>query len=229
MSKLSSTVGYLIHQHPFQNSSLILHLYTKDYGKIHILAKGIKKNKKQKSELLPFQQLKIEFINSESLGKLRSLEVEETGAITELLHKTVGMYFNELIYKAFTDKEPSLKFYSYYKNTVKKLSKSSQLHSSFLRKFELTLLESCGFALEIDSTWQKDDYLLIDENLGVTTTPLKNKGVCKVSDLEFILIGKPIESQSKKQVADLIYQAINLCVNYKPIKSRELIQLIWKK
>ena len=229
MGKICTASGYIIHQHKFQNSSLILHVFTKEFGKIHLLAKGIRNNKKQKSEISPFQELNIEFQHSDSLCKLRSIEITNHYNLSELLHKTVGLYFIELIYKAFVDYEASKEFYTFYNNAIQILSQTAPLNSMFLRKFELKLLKSCGFSIEIDPSWDPKQYLKIDKINGLITTEFSNQGICKVSELNEMMIGKPLDKKSLNCVAKLIYQAIDLAVNFKPINSRDLIKIVWNK
>ena len=52
MARYTETIGFIIHQRNYQDSSLILEVFSQENGLINILAKGIKKNKLKSNTLV---------------------------------------------------------------------------------------------------------------------------------------------------------------------------------
>ena len=97
MNKYNETIGYIIHTRAFKNSSLIIEFFSKDYGLIHFVAKGIKKNKHLKSQLHYFSLLKVQFTGKSSLKTLCAINVIEEVSFANIIHKTAALYLNELL------------------------------------------------------------------------------------------------------------------------------------
>ena len=68
MSFYTETSGYVIHQRSYKDSSLIIEFFSQDFGKIQLIAKGIKKNKHLKSQLQYFNLVKIQFYGKSQLN-----------------------------------------------------------------------------------------------------------------------------------------------------------------
>ena len=102
----SPLAAYVLHQYDWSESSLILEVFTRHYGRIALVAKGAKRPSSSfRPVLLPLQELQVSFGGDAEIKTLRSAEwvgghVMPTGAA--LLS---GLYLNELLMRLLPREE----------------------------------------------------------------------------------------------------------------------------
>ncbi|MFK8011026.1 MAG: DNA repair protein RecO [Marinicellaceae bacterium] len=218
------TVGYIIHQRDFRNSSIIIEFFSQDFGLLHILAKGIKKNKQLKTQLHYFSLLKIQFFGKSNLKTLTSINLLKQTNYKNIIHKTAGLYFNELLHFSLLeqDKAESL-FLNYQKNL---LNIGHDKLSPVLRSFEKEILKYNGFELSHDSSIEDDCWLGFDQHMTLSKVNIQSKRLCMNSDLKQFLMGKINNIDTHKRINNLMQHAINLSINHKRLVSREMLKAL---
>ncbi|MBL1261188.1 MAG: DNA repair protein RecO [Thiotrichaceae bacterium] len=148
--------AFVLHQRPYRDTSLIVDLFTENYGRISVVARGVRKAKSRLSPLLqPFQPLLISWV---SRGELGTLTAAENNGVPFILNPRVlisGFYINELLVRLLHHDDPHTDLFQDYFNVLKKLStlSTSQLlvdEQIALRGFEIQLLNELGYALILD-------------------------------------------------------------------------------
>lgn len=151
----------MLHHYDWSESSLILELFTRQQGRIAVVAKGAKRPYSQlRSVLLPFQQLLIQASHKKGeegaeVSTLRSAEWAGGHAMLSGAALLAGFYLNELLLKSLLRHDPHPALYDLYAATLPALSNDDdQQTQAALRAFELRLLRELGVLPALDCITQ---------------------------------------------------------------------------
>ena len=149
--------GYVLHSYPYRETSLILQAWTEKHGRLGLVAKGARRPKAaSRSILVPFQPLEMDWFGR---GELKTLKTAEpTAPATPLAGQALmsAFYMNELLLKLTTRDDPHERLFDSYDRAIGELRalsrggvKDSPTIEPVLRRFELSLLQELGYALEL--------------------------------------------------------------------------------
>lgn len=154
--------AYVLHRYDWSESSLILDVFTREQGRLVVVAKGAKRPYSQlRSVLLPFQRLHL------SLGRppkasatddaqpgehatrdvqtLRGAEWAGGAAMLTGAALFSGFYLNELLMKLLARQDAHPLLFDAYAHTLPALGGGDDVRvQSALRAFEITLLQQIG-------------------------------------------------------------------------------------
>ena len=233
--RVESQPAYILHQRFYRESSQILEIFTRDYGRLSVLSRGSRgARSKHRGLLQPFRLLLLGWGGKGELSSLFTVEPAEL-QVPMLMGKALAsaIYMNELLMRLTHrhDVHEAL-FYDYHTALIE-LSTQAKLEPA-LRIFEKRLLEHLGFGMP----------LVVDANSGKTINP---EG-CYVYHLEHgpvlssaspqrtalpIVSGRSLLALaagdlSDEQVLRDAKQVMRYVLNYylggKPLKSRELFR-----
>lgn len=150
--------AYVLHQRPYQDSSAIVELFTPEYGRVGVVAKGIKRPKSPWRGLLQaFQPVLVSWVGRGELATLTGVDAQ--GEVLRMPPAVMasGFYLNELLMRLLHRHEAQVELFSCYDSTVRQLASLAadrqppvgELEVA-LRRFELRLLASLGYALVLD-------------------------------------------------------------------------------
>ncbi len=148
-TKVAGQPAFVLHSYPYKETSLIIDLFTRDYGRVALIAKGAKRPHSQlRGVLQTFQPLSASWVGKSELRTLT--EAEWVGGMLPL-EKTAllcGFYLNELLVKllARDDAHPAL--FDHYVATLNQLAHLEPA-PIVLRKFERALLKETGVAADL--------------------------------------------------------------------------------
>lgn len=233
MLRTQQQPAFILHTRPYRNTSLIVDILTRDYGRITAVAKSARGPKSRYRGILQtFTPLLIDFYGS---GELKTLgNVELTGVYYVLKTKRLfcAYYLNEILLRLLAKDDPVPKIFSYYRTALDQLANLLNYESA-LREFELDMLSALGvlvsFVWEYESQKQiqADNHyqLIVDRGFHQTPLPL---------DLaNHIYLGADILSIEKRCWLDLsclrsakhiLRQLISAHIGPNPIHSRRLIR-----
>ena len=141
--------GYVLHTYPYRETSLILQAWTEKHGRLGLVAKGARRPKSpQRAVLVPFQPLTLDWFGR---GELRTLKTAEpTRPAIPLRGQCLlsAFYLNELLLKLTTRDDPHERLFEAYDRAVTELREAVPIEP-VLRRFELTLLQELGYAVEL--------------------------------------------------------------------------------
>lgn len=147
--KVDRQPAYVLHTQPYRETSLLVEVLTRDYGRFTLVARGARRPRSDlRGLLLPFQPLQLAWFGK---GELRTLHtVDWRGGVPQFAGQRLltGYYLNELLLRLAPRDDPSAELFSLYDKTVRTLAKSEQL-PAVLRGFELSLLRQLGYAPEL--------------------------------------------------------------------------------
>lgn len=139
--------AYVLHRRAYRESSFLVELFTPDYGRLTVLAKGVRKQKSAAQGLLqPFIPLQVSWMGRGELMVLTA--VEANGAIKQLRGECLiaGFYINELIMYLLQKWDAHRELYLNYAKTLTALQ-SNLFQQQVLRSFEKHLLAELGYGL----------------------------------------------------------------------------------
>ncbi len=153
-NKILLEPAYVLHQRPYRDSSLILEIFSHTYGRVGLVAKGVRGKRKQRRALLqPFMPLQLSWSGRGELATLT--DVEATGAAHQLVGQVLlsGFYINELLTYLLHRHDPHPDLFEYYRYTFSQLDGLSQpqLLQCHLRLLEKQLLQEIGYGLVLEN------------------------------------------------------------------------------
>jgi DNA repair protein RecO (recombination protein O) len=148
MSSRSPSVqqAYVLHQHDWSESSLILDLFTRESGRLAVAAKGAKRPYSQlRAVLLPLQRISVSLSKPAKAegGEVQTLRTAEWGGGATMPSGAAlfsGYYLNELLLKLLARHDPHPRLFDAYADTLAHLPEGD----AALRAFELKLLAELG-------------------------------------------------------------------------------------
>ncbi|HEX5538495.1 MAG TPA: DNA repair protein RecO [Methylophilaceae bacterium] len=146
---------YVLHTYPFKETSLVVELLTRDFGRVAAVAKGARRPRSaMRGMLQSFQPLLGTWSGKAELKNLHSLEWDEGLLLLQGEALICGFYLNELLLRLLPREDAHAALFDYYKHTLRVLATGQQLAAS-LRRFELKLLQEMGYAVPLERDEQE--------------------------------------------------------------------------
>ena len=143
--------GYLLHQRAYSETSLLLEIFSRNYGRMTAVAKGVKRKKSRTLGILvPFQSLIVAWSGG---GEVKTLTNAESLTLREELageRLFCGYYINELILRMLHRNDPHELLFGAYELALEGLIRETDLERT-LRIFEKTLLQELGYGLHLSN------------------------------------------------------------------------------
>jgi DNA repair protein RecO (recombination protein O) len=145
-NRISGQPGFVLHSYPYKETSLIIDVFSRDYGRVALVAKGAKRpHSRLRSVLQTFQPLSVGWSGKSNVKTL--IGAEWVGGLLPLEGAGLlyGFYLNELLIKLLARDDPHPVLFDHYVATLNELVHDESA-SIVLRKFERTLLKETGVA-----------------------------------------------------------------------------------
>src|SRR6202158_1902598 len=141
--------AFVLHAHPYRETSLIVEALTVDHGRVAMVARGAKRPRSElRGVLQAFQPLSVSWAGA---GELKTLtRAEWRGGLPLVTGAALlcGFYLNELLLKLLPREDPHPQLFASYATALAELAAGGE-QAPVLRKFELTLLAELGYALPL--------------------------------------------------------------------------------
>lgn len=150
MNIVNTQIAYILHKRSYRETSSILEVFTKDYGRVSLMARGSRgARSKIAGNLLLFTPLVINWQGRGNLPYLKSAERADLKAPV-LKNKSLlsAMYINELLMYLLHKDDVQSEIFEHYHHCLFSLNSDDGLELT-LRLFELKLLELLGFGLNL--------------------------------------------------------------------------------
>jgi DNA repair protein RecO (recombination protein O) len=146
--------AFLLHHRPYRDTSRILELFTRDYGRVTVFARGARGGKKSAgaltSVLQPFHRMLISWSGRGEAGQLTAAEFDGEYRELPAARMLSGYYLNELLLRLFERHDAHGEVFELYDDTLKQLQSLQYDESAALRIFEKRLLHSLGYGLSLE-------------------------------------------------------------------------------
>jgi DNA repair protein RecO (recombination protein O) len=148
--RVDAQPGFVLHAHAFRETSQIVECFTRDHGRVALVARGARRPRSQfRGVLLEFQPLELSWFGK---GELHTLSAAEWQGGLPLLGGQAllyGYYVNELLLRLLPREDPHAGLYRSYALALAQLAHGPP-NPALLRRFELALLRDLGYGLSLD-------------------------------------------------------------------------------
>jgi DNA repair protein RecO (recombination protein O) len=142
--------AFVLHSYPFRETSLIVELFTRDFGRVGVVARGAKRAKSSlRGILLAFQPILVSWSGRGELYTLVRAEWQGGYPALKGLPLICGFYVNELILKLLPRHDAHERLFATYTGTLCALAGAGE-PGGILRTFEKNLLRELGYAMTLD-------------------------------------------------------------------------------
>ncbi len=141
--------AYMLHAAAWRETSLIVQIFSRDYGNVAMVAKGAKRPYSVlRPVLAAFQPLMVSWSGT---GEVKTLTRADLAGLRPLSGRSLmsAWYMNELVMRLLAREDPHPGLYDAYDAALLALAEGAQAASA-LRRFEWILLEETGYGLEGD-------------------------------------------------------------------------------
>lgn len=228
--RVSLQAAFILHGRDFRDSSRLLDVFSRDYGRVSLVAKGARSPRSKLQGILqPFSPLIISWSGK---GEVQTLTAAETVKSTiNLSGKQVmsAYYINELLQRFITFHDPHPELFSIYQNTLESFLIDNE--EIVLRVFEKHLLTEIGYGLNLEVESETGAAIDRDEkyyyNIEQGPVNIKNS---QITD-ELTISGQTLLDmsaekfsceQSQKEAKQLMRIILSHHLGDKPLKTRSL-------
>ena len=147
--KQTGQAVYVLHTYPFKETSLVVELFSLQFGRIAAVAKGARRpHSAMRGMLQSFQMLSGAWSGKNELKTLHSLDWNAGLTLIKGEALMCGFYMNELLLRLLPREDAHESLFEYYANALQTLSNGADLATT-LRRFELKLLQEMGYAVPL--------------------------------------------------------------------------------
>ena len=146
---IDSEPGVILHTRPYKEHSLLVELYTLNYGRVSAVARVSKKSSSHSIGIYqPFILLKLSLRQgSSALWNLTDAYMQRVAFKIEPPRSFSATYLNELLYYLIKTHDSEPRLFAAYIKTLESLEKGMQ-EVVCLRDFESTFIETLGYAID---------------------------------------------------------------------------------
>jgi len=141
--------GVVLHSYAWRETSLIVEVFTRDYGRMALVARGAKRPTSQFRGLVsPFAPLALSWAGRNDIKNL--VRAEWVGGLAPLRGQALiaAFYANELLVRMLARADPHEGLFAHYLQLLRELAEGRP--DVALRGFELELLREVGYAVPLD-------------------------------------------------------------------------------
>jgi DNA repair protein RecO (recombination protein O) len=197
--------AFVLHSYPYKETSLIVDMFTRDHGRVALVAKGAKRpHSKLRGVLQTFQPLSGSWSGKSELRTL--IDAEWVGGMLPLEKSALlcGFYLNELLVKLLARDDPHPVLFDHYVATLNQLAHNEPA-PIVLRKFERALLKETGVAADLSrSTVSR---ALLDPAADYVVDPERGAREARLSDTWPVVSGKTLLDMESEDYSDPHTQA----------------------
>lgn len=231
-SRHDAQPAFVLHTRAYRESSLIVEAYTRDQGRVALVARGARRPKSAlRGVLLAFQPLLLSWTGR---GELRTLtRAEWRGAYCPLRGEALicGFYLNELLLKLLARDDPHERLFKVYEETLAALANDGE-RPAVLRRFEMRLLGELGYAVILDRDVERGEpvareerYVYVLERGPVGAAGAPRNGVELSGQTLLDMQSGVFTSTATQQQSKLLMRTlINHCLGKQILHTRQLLR-----
>ena len=142
--------AYVLHTYAFKETSLVVEIFSRNFGRIGLVARGARRpHSAMRGLLMAFQPLSVGWGGKSELRTLYRAETVAGHVQLAGLSLLCGFYLNELVLKLLPREDPHENLYEVYEQALTAL-RGDAPPAWALRRFEKELLRELGYGLLLD-------------------------------------------------------------------------------
>ncbi len=228
--RVSLEPGYVLHRRPYRDSSLLLEIFSQQYGRVGLVARGVRGGKSRKAALLqPFQNVLISWVGRGELKTLTDVEPSAGNASLPGRQLANGFYVNEIMVRLLQRDDPHPQLFEHYAQSIQRLA-DNQNPEPALRQFEIWLLQEVGYGLQLqyeaesgEPVVAQQDYCYQPETGPVAMHSIRCDGVAvSGSTLLALSAGNLVDQTTLKEAKRLLRNVLAHHLGGRAINAREM-------
>ncbi|WP_331345322.1 DNA repair protein RecO [Cellvibrio sp. UBA7661] len=222
--------AYILHTRPYRDTSLLIDFLTPDYGRVTAVARGVRKNKTPKRQLLnPFSRLLVCWQGKTDMKLLTSFESDNHFLLLTANYLYSGFYLNELLVRLLPEMDRHNGLYFAYEQSLIALQRQQDIEP-LLREFEFRLLAELGYAVDFTQDARNDCEIQpqgwyechIQEGFFSAAPDIPEQFLLKGEWLLAIAAGDYSDPATRLAAKQLARRMLKPLLGSRPLNSREL-------
>jgi DNA repair protein RecO (recombination protein O) len=226
--RVQLTRAYVLHQRPFRDSSLIVEVFAREFGRMTLFARAARGPRSRFVALQPFQALLLSWSGRGEAPQLTGTELADGGPVAMPSRQLMSaFYLNELLLTLTTRHDPHPELFDHYGSALANLGQG-QPADVLLRHFEARLLDFIGYGLNLGAEADtgrpvraEGHYHFSPGVHGVVLAGAAEDGVIAGHVLQRLSDAGDLESESDlRQARALMRAAIDHCLEGRELRTR---------
>jgi DNA repair protein RecO (recombination protein O) len=224
--------SYLLHHYAWRDSSRILELMTRSFGRVSVFARAARRGGSAlPAALQPFGELLVSWTARGEAGQLTGAERVRGPAVLAGDRLMSAFYANELLLKLLPRHDPHPSLFDAYASLLERLHDPAAHPTRALRLFEKRLLDELGWGLSLER----------DASSGRPVEPGRSyryridggaEAIDGVAEGTLVFSGASLlslahdELHDERSLADarrLLKAALEQCLDGRPLRTREVL------
>lgn len=231
--RVSGEEAYVLHHREYGETSLLLEMFTRQHGRLGLMAKGARRPRSPlRSALIPFQPLLVGFSGRGELPTLSSAEPGSAAAPLAGKALVCGLYLNELLIRLLHRHDPHERLFETYIETLTRLAGTTHPEHA-LRIFEKRMLDEIGYGLVLDHDVESGSpiepttlYRYQPERGPVADTLSRHEGIAIHGASLLALAREALDDEmSRREAKRLLRALLARQLGDRPLTSRNLFSL----
>ncbi|MDH2915891.1 MAG: DNA repair protein RecO [Gallionella sp.] len=149
--RIQDEPAFVLHSYPFRETSLVLEVFSRQHGRVPLVARGARRPRSVlRGLLMSFQPLSLSWFGKHELRTLHSAEWQGGQPQLQGTALMCSFYLNELLLNLMARDDPHERLFDYYQQTLQRLVQEDD-HALTLRSFEKHMLQELGYALQLET------------------------------------------------------------------------------
>ncbi|MCK5662539.1 MAG: DNA repair protein RecO [Thiotrichaceae bacterium] len=231
-NRINDQPAFILHRRDYQDSSLILDLFSQDFGRVSVLVKGAKKRRDVSS---------FQICNRLSVGWSGHSELKILTQIDSHLFSVPAEYYpsifyiNELLLYLLPKHDEQINLFQLYQSLLVEFTLPKVQLEPLLRNFEIELLTELGYMPDLSvvsntgQNIQHELYYVFDEVSGLIPASKDVINSFSGSELTVIFERQFVSPENLRAAKRLMRQIIHFNLQGRTLQSRKFYQQINKK
>ena len=228
--------AFVLHSYPYRETSLVLEVFSRQHGRVALVARGARRPRSAlRGLLMAFQPLSLSWFGKHELRTLHGAEWQGGQPQLQGTGLLCGFYLNELLLNLMARDDPHQHLFDYYQQTLQRLAQEDD-HASTLRCFEKHMLQELGYALLLENEAQGGKpidagrrYRYVIERGALPENEDQSGGLSVLGKtLRDMAADDYRDATSAQQSKQLMRMLLNHHLAGKPLHTRELIKDLQK-
>ncbi|MEE9596177.1 MAG: DNA repair protein RecO [Acidiferrobacterales bacterium] len=234
--RVSEQPAYVLHHYSYRETSLLLEIFARDYGRLGILAKGARRARpRTRMPLDPFQRLLMGWSGKGELPVLTGVDLDGDPIFLSGEALYCGFYMNELLFRLLHRHDPHEALFAAYQSSLQALQ-GDDIAEATLRIFEKRLLQEVGYGLVLDTEINNNvpiepgrmyEYLPMHGPVRATDRKeITTEQSVSISGDSLIALARETltEQRALRESKSLMRVVLGLYLGRKPLNSRKLFR-----
>lgn len=231
--RVADQPAFVLHYYPYRETSLLLEVFTRHYGRLGLIAKGARRPKSEiKPVLSPFQPLLLGWSGKGDLATLTQAEPATDSLSLAGSALFCGFYLNELMMRLLVRHDANEAVFEVYQTALTALQAGCGQEAA-LRVFEKRLLQELGYGLVLDCEVEGNRPIRPDANYAYIVERGPVPAAVGQTGRNPVLSGSSLlalkdetfnDSQTLAETKALLRAVITHHIGDKPLHARRLFQ-----